>query len=151
MQKILRSLTGLLAAIALALGALGLTAPMAHADGHAGAQAGTQAQDDDVTLVVTELPAQVRLIPGEKIELTLVTNRTTGFTWTATKSGKKKAIKVSKGRYTAPDTDLVGAPGETTWTITARKRGTATVTISATPPGGGDPETSELTVIVMKG
>jgi Predicted secreted protein len=151
MPKILRSLTGLLAAIALALGALSLTAPMAHAGGQAGGQAGEQAQHDDVTLVVTELPAQVRLIPGEKIELTLVTNRTTGFTWTATKSGKKKAIKVSKGRYTAPDTDLVGAPGETTWTITARKRGTATVTISATPPGGGDPETSELTVIVMKG
>jgi len=143
MTKISRSLTGLLAAIALALGSLGLAAPAAQADGHEA--------NDDVTLVVTELPAQVRLIPGEKIELTLTTNRTTGYTWTASKSGKKKAIKVSKGMYTAPNTDLVGAPGETTWTITALKRGTTTVTISATPPGGGDPETSELTVIVMKG
>ena len=143
MTRISRSLTGLLAAIALALGSLGLAAPAAQADGHEG--------NDDVTLVVTELPAQVRLIPGEKIELTLTTNRTTGYTWTASKSGKKKAIKVSKGMYTAPNTDLVGAPGETTWTITALKRGTTTVTISATPPGGGDPETSELTVIVMKG
>ena len=143
MTRISRSLTGLLAAIALALGSLGLAATAAQADGHEG--------NDDVTLVVTELPAQVRLIPGEKIELTLATNRTTGYTWTASKSGKKKAIKVSKGMYTAPNTDLVGAPGETTWTITALKRGTATVTISATPPGGGDPETSELTVIVMKG
>lgn len=143
MNKISRSVTGLLAAIAFALGSLGLAAPAAHADDHAG--------DNDVTLVVTELPAQVRLIPGETIELKLSTNRTTGFTWSAKKSGKKKAIKVSKGMYTAPDTDLVGAPGETTWTITARKRGTTTVTINATPPGGGDPETSELTVIVMKG
>jgi predicted secreted protein len=146
MNKIPHFLTGLLAAIALALGSLGLAAPAANADGHGDAHS-----DDDVTLVVTELPAQVRLIPGEKIELTLVTNRTTGYSWRATKSGKKKAIKVSKGMYTAPDTDLVGAPGETTWTITARKRGTATVTITATPPGGGDPEVSELTVIVMKG
>lgn len=143
MTRISRSLTGLLAAIALALGSLGLAATAAQADGHE--------SNDDVTLIVTELPAQVRLIPGEKIELTLATNRTTGYTWTASKSGKKKAIKVSKGMYTAPNTDLVGAPGETTWTITARKRGTTTVTISATPPGGGDPETSELTVIVMKG
>lgn len=144
MTRISRTVTGLLAAFALALGSLGVAMPAASADDHVG-------NDDDVTLVVTELPAQVRLIPGEQIELKLTTNRTTGFTWRATKSGKKKAIKVSKGTPTAPETDLVGAPGETTWTITARKLGTATVTITATPPGGGDPDVSELTVIVMKG
>lgn len=143
MTRISRTVTGLLAAFALALGSLGVAMPAASADDHVG-------NDDDITLVVTELPAQVRLIPGEQIELKLTTNRTTGFTWRATKSGKKKAIKVSKGMFTAPETDLVGAPGETIWTITARKPGTATVTITATPPGGGDPDVSELTVIVMK-
>lgn len=142
MTRIPRTLTGLLAAIALAVGGLAVSAPAANADDHMG---------EDVTLVVTELPAQVRLIPGESIELTLVTNRTTGYSWSATKSGKKKAIKLSKGKYTAPDTGLMGAPGETTWTITARKPGTAMVEIAATPPGGGDPEVTELTVIVMKG
>lgn len=142
MTRISRTLTGLLAAIALAVGALAVAAPAANADDHLG---------DEVTLVVTELPAQVRLIPGESIELTLVTNRTTGYSWSATKSGKKKAIKVGKGKYTAPDNGLVGAPGETTWKITARKPGTAEVNIEATPPGGGDPEVSTLTVIVMKG
>ena len=63
--------------------------------------------------------------------------------------GKKKAIKVSKGEYT-PRPVLVGAPGTTTWMITAREPGTAKVKISATWPGGGDPDISTLTVIVMK-
>ena len=104
----------------------------------------------EVTLTVTELPGQVRLMPGEKIELTLQTNRTTGYQWSASTSGKKKGIKVSKGEYTPSASVLVGAPGTTTWMITARKPGKATVEISATPPGGGDPDTSTLTVIVMK-
>ena len=143
MTRISRTLTGLLAAIALAIGGLAVSAPAASADDHMG---------EDVTLVVTELPAQVRLIPGESIELTLVTNRTTGYTWSATKSGTKKAIKLGKGKYTAPEnTGMVGVPGTTTWKITARKPGTAMVNIEATPPGGGDPEVTELTVIVMKG
>ncbi len=136
MTYIKRTLTALLAAMALALGAFASAAPANAAD--------------DVTLVVTELPAQVRLIPGEAIELTLETNRTTGYTWKATKSGKKKAVKVSKGSYTPPNTTMVGAPGLTTWTITAIKPGTVDVNIAATPPGGGDAEVSTLKVIVMK-
>jgi len=136
MTHMKRTLTALLAAIGLALGAFAAAAP-ANADDH-------------VTLMVTELPAQVRLIPGEAIELTLETNRTTGYSWTASKSGKKKSVKVGKGKYTPPNTTLVGAPGLTTWKITALKPGTVDVNISATPPGGGDAEVSTLKVIVMK-
>ena len=129
-----------LAAVGLAIGALAASAP-------ASAQANSTGE---VTLTVTELPGQVRLMPGEKIELPLQTNRTTGYQWSASTSGKKKAIKVSKGEYTPSASVLVGAPGTTTWMITARKPGKATVEISATPPGGGDPDISTLTVIVMK-
>lgn len=139
MNKIIRTLTALLATVGLALGMVAMAGPAANADDH-------------VTLVVTELPAQVRLIPGEAIELTLSTNRTTGYTWSAKKRGDKQAIKVGKGKYTAPEnTGMVGVPGETTWKITAEEPGTAVVRILATPPGGGDPEVSKLTVIVMKG
>jgi len=101
MTHLLRTITALLAAVGLAIGALAAAAP-AHAD-------------DRVTLTVTELPGQVRLMPGEKIEVTLQTT-----------------------------------PGATTWLITARKPGKAKVKIAATPPGGGDPDISTLTVIVMK-
>ena len=140
MPFFVRITTVFLAAFGLAIGALAASAP-------ASAQANSTGE---FTLTVTELPGQVRLMPGEKIALTLQTNRTTGYQWSASTSGKRKAIKVSKGEYTPSASVLVGAPGTTTWMITARKPGKATVEISATPPGGGDPDISTLTVIVMK-
>ena len=103
------------------------------------------------TLTVTELPAQVRLIPGERIDLRLPTNVTTGYSWSTKVAGQKSAVKVGKGKYVAPVTDLVGAPGTTTWRITAMQPGKATIDIVATPPGGGTPDVQKLTVIVMKG
>lgn len=103
----------------------------------------------DVTLTVTELPAQVRLVPGESIELVQETNRTTGYTWKARVRGDQGAITVGPGKYTAPNTDLVGAPGITTWRITADRPGRAVVRVVATPPGGGSPTVTKLTVIVM--
>ena len=125
MRILVRLTTVFLAAVGLAIGALAAGAPV-------NAQANSTGE---VTLTVTELPGQVRLMPGEKIELTLQTNRTTGYQWSASTTGKKKAIKVSKGEYTPSASVLVGAPK---------------VKISATPPGGGDPDISTLTVIVMK-
>lgn len=133
MTKLTRTILTLIASIGLALG---LTSAPAQAA-------------DDVTLVVTELPGQVRLIPGESIDLVQDTNLTTGYTWSTRVRGDKKAITVGNGDYTAPETDLVGAPGITTWKITADRPGRAVVRVLATPPGGGDPTVSKLTVIVM--
>lgn len=118
----------------------------------------TASAANDTGLVVTQLPAQVRLVPGESITLTLSTNRTTGYTWSAKVGGKVKSVKVSDGRYTAPQSPegMVGVPGTTTWTIDAIRPGTATVTIRSTPPGGGAAVDTDaqgrrqrLTVIVM--
>lgn len=102
------------------------------------------------SLVITQTPAQVRLIPGETVDITLSTNVTTGYQWTAKAAGKKGTIKVSQGTYTAPaNTEgMVGVPGTTTWTVTALKKGTGVVKIVATPPGGGAGTTSTVTVIV---
>ena len=133
-------MTSITRAITAALIALGVVFGL-----HATAASATQ----DVTLTVTELPGQVRLVPGESIALVQETNRTTGYTWKARVRGDKNAISVGGGKYTAPNTDLVGAPGVTTWKITADQPGRAVVRIIATPPGGGDPTVSKLTVIVM--
>jgi len=104
----------------------------------------------DVTLVVTELPAQVRLIPGESIMLSLSTNATTGFTWDTSVAGKKKAVKVFQGVYAAPaETGMVGVPGITNWQITAKSVGKAVVTVISTSPGGQKSNVGKLTVIVM--
>ncbi len=131
----------LIATIALALAALLAAAALAPAADAAGKKP---------TLVITETPAQVRLVPGETIAITLPTNRTTGYSWSAQTAGKPGAITVSKGVYQAPDNTngMVGVPGKTTWTVTAKKNGTGVVKIVATPPGGGAGTTQTVTVIV---
>jgi hypothetical protein len=63
----------------------------------------------------------------------------------------KKAIKVNKGVYAAPaETGMVGVPGTTTWMITAKSVGTATVTVKTTSPGGQTSSDGKLKIIVMK-
>lgn len=91
----------------------------------------------DIVLNVTVLPGQVRLLDGESVRITLPTNVTTGYSWAPVVSGATKAVTVSKGSYVAPSGDLVGAPGMTSWVVTAKGDGVAKVTITTTPPGGG--------------
>jgi predicted secreted protein len=99
------------------------------------AQASTPSAD-----TITKLPAKVTLTVGHQATLTLKTNITTGTRWIVagtpccTPSGKAIA-KVSKGTYTAPVTTLVGAPGTTSWTITALRPGTGYVTVVTRPAG----------------
>lgn len=108
------------------------------------------ASNKDLTLVVTQLPAQVRLIPGESIALSLSTNATTGFTWDTKVSGNKKSVKVFQGVYSAPAaTGMVGVPGTTVWQITANSVGKAVVTVVTSSPGGEKSNVGKLTVIVM--
>jgi predicted secreted protein len=114
----------------------------------------------DKTLIVRDLPAQVRLIPGEKVKVRLSTNVTTGYSFFA-QGGKNAAgsavVKVpAKGAYAAPTTPtgMVGAPGETTWTLTAVKPGKTTIDFVTRPPGVDNTMQDEslgvLTVIVAK-
>lgn len=103
----------------------------------------------NITLTVTVLPAQVRLIPGEAVKVTLSTNVTTGYSWSTKVVGDKSAVAVSPGVYLAPTTELMGAPGTTTWIVTAKAKGTAVVKFLTTPPGGGAKKSvGSLTVIV---
>ncbi len=105
----------------------------------------------DPTLVVTQLTAQVRLIPGESIALSLSSNATTGYTWDTKVSGKKESVKVYQGVYAAPAaTGMVrGVPGTTLWQITAKPAGKAVVTVDSTSPGGEMSTVGKLTVIVI--
>jgi predicted secreted protein len=93
------------------------------------------------TLIVRDLPAQVRLVPGERVRVTLPTNLTTGYSWFADggccSADNKPVVKISKGKYRAPANPqgMVGVPGQTTWTITAVRPGRTTVDIITRPPG----------------
>jgi predicted secreted protein len=102
------------------------------------------------TLTVTSLPAQVRLVPGESVKLQLSTNLTTGYTWSIKVTGKASSIVVSDGRYVAPTSGLMGAPGTTTWNITAKAKGTGVVKVLTKAPGARKSTVDgTLTVIVM--
>jgi predicted secreted protein len=133
------------ALVAAAVAALAITSMLAAVPARASSGAKTT-----VTLTVTELPAQVRLIPGEAIKLRLSTNVTTGYSWSTKVTADKKAVTVSAGKYTAPTTDLVGAPGTTTWLVTAVAKGTAKITVLTSPPGEDTTaKVGTLTVIVQ--
>ena len=101
---------------------------------------GTALASTPSAVSITSLPAKVTLKVGQKATLTLKTNVTTGTRWVigaapcCTKDNKAIA-KVSKGVYTAPTTTLVGAPGTTTWTITALRPGTGNVIVVTRPAG----------------
>jgi predicted secreted protein len=126
--------------------------------GAAGASAADTAKKD-TTLIVRDLPAQVRLVPGEKVKIILQTNITTGYTWTAeggccTASGAKVA-RVSDGVYKPPanTNGMVGVPGTTTWVVTALRPGKTTIQIITSPPGAqntmNDETVGTLKLIVM--
>lgn len=109
-------------------------------------------------LIVTQESTQVRLTPGERVKISLETNRTTGYSYIATggccADGDLDVATVSKGRYQAPVTDLVGAPGTTTWTVTARRPGTTDIVVVQRPPGAKntmqDEQIALIHLIVME-
>jgi len=126
------------AALAVAVAVLGVAGPASAAPAK-----------PKVTLTITELPGQVRLVPGEAVKVRLSTNVTTGYSWSTKVVGKKASVSVGKGIYLAPTTDLVGAPGTTTWLVTAEKTGTGVVKFLTTPPGEDTTSVvGTLTVIV---
>ena len=147
-RSVIRPALAVLSALMLAIG-LAAAAP-----------AGAAPAAKKPVLTVRDLPAQVRLVPGESVRLILQTNVTTGYTWKAeggccTKDDKQIA-RVSRGVYRAPaDTGgMVGVPGTTTWVITAVRPGTTQVEVVTSPPGAqntmNDETVGTMTVIVMK-
>ena len=128
----------LAAALGMALTALFMAAP-------------AQAKPIDNTVTLTILPAQLRLTPGESATIRLSTNYTTGYSWSDKVTGKKKAVSVLQmDPAPAADNGLIGAPTTTDWVVTAKSKGTATVTILTSPPGSSDTSVvGTLKVIVM--
>ncbi|MCX6431583.1 MAG: protease inhibitor I42 family protein [Actinobacteria bacterium] len=104
----------------------------------------------DPTVIVTILPAQVRLVPRESVVIRLSTNLTTGYSWSYRVTGDASAVTVVQKKAAPPAADgLMGAPTTTDWVVTAKGKGTAVVKILTTPPGSTDKKkVGSLTVIV---
>jgi inhibitor of cysteine peptidase len=81
----------------------------------------------------------VAVEPGSSIVLSLCSSPTTGYRWTEPVSSDPAIAYVGGWSYTAPESDLLGAPGAELVTIAARAPGTAVVSASYGQPwDGGD-------------
>ena len=114
------------------------------------AQAAKDPAKGDYTLIVEMQTGQIRLLPDDIIVISLQNNPTTGYSVSAKITGKKKAVKLSKGFYAATPSPsgMVGGGGVTNWGLEAIKPVVATVVVTMTAPGGKVEQTFKLKVFV---
>ena len=81
---------------------------------------------------------QVNVKTGAMLTVKLCSNQTTGFQWTEdAKISDTSILQQVEHKYTAPGTDMPGAPGEEVWTFKAMKAGTCTVAMEYSRPWEG--------------
>lgn len=77
--------------------------------------------DDDGILVLTDADSgsEVVLDAGERFEVHLESNPSTGFAWELAAMTTPDLVTLDEQRYVEPDADLVGAPGTEIFVFTA--------------------------------
>lgn len=102
-------------------------------------------------------PAQsgaIDVLTGSTIVITLCSNPTTGFSWSAPESSDATVASVSGWTTVDAPSDMVGAPGAVQVTVEALAAGSATIGSSYGQPWDGGQKgawTAELTVNVRDG
>jgi inhibitor of cysteine peptidase len=112
---------------------------------------GVQVSCDDFSKT-NDMTKSLEVKAGDTFTVTLCSNATTGYQWTENAViGDKTIVEQTKHEFVAPDSDLMGAPGNEVWTFKALKAGTTTVAMdySRDWEGGEKGEwTFKLNVIV---
>ena len=96
----------------------------------------------------------IEALTGATIVITLCSNPTTGYSWSAPVTSDASVVSVSGWTTVAPPTDMAGAPGSVQVTAQALAAGTATISSSYDQPWDGGQKgawTAELTVNVHDG
>lgn len=78
--------------------------------------------------VYTDPPTVINAKVGEKIVITLESNKTTGYSWDLVKPIDKDVVGFIDNKYLAPTTNRAGAPGKELWNFRATGRGKTTLT-----------------------
>jgi inhibitor of cysteine peptidase len=82
----------------------------------------------------------VTLAFGDTLKVTLGSNHTTPYHWTAdAKIGDSTIVKQTGHDYVRPNSGALGAPGAEVWMFTALKAGTTTIVTDYTSIVGSDP------------
>ncbi|OBJ50818.1 protease inhibitor I42 family protein [Mycobacterium sp. 1423905.2] len=79
------------------------------------------------------------LLVGNTLKVSLGSNHTTPFRWTAeTKIGDPTILKQTSHEYQPPNTNRMGAPGNDVWTFVMLKAGTTTIVANYASIVGSD-------------
>ena len=98
-----------------------------------------QVSMDDV-LKQSVIGQDVTLAVGDTLKVTLGSNHTTPYHWTAdAKIGDPTILKQTGHDYVRPNSAAMGAPGVEVWMFTALKAGTTTIVTDYTCIVGSDP------------
>lgn len=82
----------------------------------------------------------ITLAVGDTLKVTLGSNHTTPYRWTAdAKIGDPAIVKQTSHDYLRGNPDLMGAPGNEVWMFSALKAGTTTVVTDYASIVGSDP------------
>lgn len=81
------------------------------------------------TLTITEAESthEVLVDSGDRIEIVLESNPTTGYEWVVTEAGWPDCVQLIEQGFEAGDTSLVGAPGQQTFVLEAADEGAGIV------------------------
>jgi inhibitor of cysteine peptidase len=98
-----------------------------------------QVSIDDV-LEQSVIGRDITLAVGDTLKVTLGSNHTTPYRWTAdAKIGDAAIVKQTSHEYVSPNSNLMGAPGTEVWMFRALKAGTTTIVTDYAGIVGSDP------------
>ena len=82
-----------------------------------------EAGSADRVLTGSDTGAHVLIDSGDRFEIRLESNATTGYEWMVTEAGLPDIVELVDDHYEAPDTNLVGAPGTQVFVVEAIRQG----------------------------
>ncbi len=93
----------------------------------------------DVSLTEGASGSTITASPGSGVSIVLESNASTGYHWIVSTAPSEQVLAelAGSGEYTAPVTDLIGAPGKQTFLYRAVAAGTTTLALDYVAPGTG--------------
>src|SRR5262245_33400034 len=79
-------------------------------------------------------PARFDVLAGERLTVTLPSNRTTGYQWQLGRPPDERVLRLVGMEYVGPERDVPGAGGQEVWTFEAVAPGTATIRLNYVRP-----------------
>lgn len=82
----------------------------------------------------TDETQPIEVFCGQRFELALASNPTTGYSWALAKRLEPRVVTLAENRYCANDAAAAGAGGVEVWTFVARHEGTASIALAYRRP-----------------